>query len=53
MIFFACLVMIVDLISWSCFCFIGAIIGLGIGGVEGLAIDRTVLIEGKIAIGFF
>ena len=44
----------VDLISQSCFCFIEiSIEGLGISGVIGLVIDRTVLMEIDVAVGFF
>ena len=43
--------MVVDLASQPRF-FVGATIGLDIGGVVSLAIDRTVLTGTDIAIGF-
>ena len=42
----------VILIWWSCFYFVEAVIGLAINKVVYLAINKAILIEKKIIIGF-
>ena len=48
------MVVVVNLTGRPCFCFIEMFaVGLGIGGVVGLAIDKIVLTRANITVGIF